>query len=266
MGEFTPKDPITMDYTSKAEEVAALRKFQETGTKRHLIGRDSQIAEGMYGGSYGGETIVVDYNSDKAYYDAAIDQVKQRATVTNPDGTPKIDKNMILDSVFQTTKEKLPYNKEGVDRIFQTYGGKDHTKLALSVYMESGAGVCRHQALLAGLMIEKLGEEGILRGHASVDRSIQWPEEGDPGGHAWVRYTNSAEQVFIIDPAQNFIGSLEEAATRQRGWNYLRPGETLPQQSTIEQFGESAVQGSGLIEVPDWIKNPPQPPQVSSAA
>ncbi|EKD64692.1 MAG: hypothetical protein ACD_50C00323G0007, partial [uncultured bacterium] len=76
------------------------------------------------------------------------------------------------------------------------------------------------QALLAGYLLEKLTQEGILGGKVSVDRNFI---EGR-GGHAWVRYTNSREEVFILDPAQDYKGTLKDAP--KNGWDYRRPEDS----------------------------------------
>lgn len=248
MSEFTPDNPSSMEYTMLAKDVENLRKL--ISDKRHPIGRDQSVLEGIYAGSYGGEAIVVDYEKDPEYYDAIVDVVIDKAT--NQKGT--LDKAQVLDSVFETVTEFLPYSQELVDDVNARYGIKDFQKISLSVYIHEKAGVCRHQALLVATILEILKKRSIIRGNASMERSIQWPEDGDPEGHAWVRYTNGSGEIFIIDIAQQFIGTLEESKSRKRGWNYLRPNEIAESKPKLPiQLGKSA--SAGLITgVPDYLK------------
>jgi hypothetical protein len=238
-----------MEYTMMARNVQELRRL--ISDKRHLIGREESVLGGIYAGSYGGEAIVVDYDRDPLFYDSIADQVVARAT--RADGS--IDKSELLDGVYEVVSELLPYSKEAVDNVNEKYNIKDYQKISLSVYVDEKAGVCRHQALLVATVLEILKNRGVTRGAASIERSIQWPEEGDPEGHAWVRYTNGSGEVFIIDVAQNYIGTLEESQSREMGWNYLRPEEAKDPTIINRRLGNRAIKNSRLItQIPDNIK------------
>jgi hypothetical protein len=231
MSENTPRDHSSWDYTLRAVEEPELRRQAEL-TGRHLISRDTDVLNGVYGGAYGGEAIVVDYNKDPAIYDELIEEVKRRASEPRPDGSSLVNKQYVLKSIFDITREKMQYSQAKVDEIFSRSGSRDHKKIGLSVYIDWHAGVCRHQALLAASLLEILQNQGLLGGRASMERSQQWPEGGDPSGHSWVRYTNSAGEVYILDPAQDFFGTLKESRSRKMGWNYLRPDDKPDQTET----------------------------------
>ena len=248
MSNFYPSDESSWQYTQKAENVDDLRRLIKDD--RYLIGRDTSVLDGIYAGSYGGEAIVVDYNREHEFYDQIADKVVDACL--KQDGV--IDKSLILETVFKTVTEQMPYSQAGVNELNAKYSIKDYQKVSLAAYAHEGVGVCRHQALLVTTILEILKNRGIVRGTASIDRSIQWPEDGDPEGHAWVRYTNNAGDVYIIDVAQQFIGTLEESQSQSRGWNYLRPGETIAAKpKVVMDIGKTST--SGLIEVPDWVKN-----------
>jgi hypothetical protein len=68
-------------------------------------------------------------------------------------------------------------------------------------------------------LLERLKNEGYVAGNVSIDRN----SIPGLGGHAWVRYQNSKDVVFVIDPAQNYVGRLDEAP--KQGWSYKRPEE-----------------------------------------
>lgn len=232
-------EEVDWGYTKNAEEVRQIREQLEfeAGKERprHSIGRDTVLSEGVYEGSYGGEAIVLDYENDPELIDDTITAVIHLSTNTQ---TGKVDKGLILDAVFNTVSERMKYNSSEVDRIFaQDLGGRNGSKISLSAYIEKGVGECRHQALYAGLVLEKLRERNVVSGHASVDRNmVKSGPDGRYDGHAWVRYTNSGGEVYILDIAQKKIGTLEEmTAARQRdpahNWDYRRPEDMQPVQA-----------------------------------
>lgn len=182
---------------------------------RKIIGRDTPINKGVYIGGGKREAIVIDDSKDAqlkiAYHE--LQSIMDKIVAFGE----KYKKN-VLDEVFGLAKLKLPYNNEAVNLIFKKYELTEDTKINLGIYIAEGGGVCRHQALLAGYLLEKLKADGMINGTASIDRNYT----KGLGGHAWVRYTNSKGYIYIIDPAQNFIGSLEEAEMRGK-WDYKRP-------------------------------------------
>jgi hypothetical protein len=67
----------------------------------------------------------------------------------------------------------MKYDQEAVDRIFtEKARGVNHQKVALEVYIDEGVGVCRHQALFVGLLLEHLIKDGLLSGKVNVDRNM----------------------------------------------------------------------------------------------
>lgn len=83
--------------------------------------------------------------------------------------------------------------------------------------MGDGKGVCRHQALLTGYLLERLASEGKVSGKVSVQRNAI----PGVGAHAWASYVNSRGAEYVIDPTQGYIGLLDEAP--DDGWIYRRP-------------------------------------------
>ncbi len=290
--QFAPQAPLidtgdglsVADYTVYAKHVVERRQSHEAQAGRDIrptIGRDSTIDGGVYEGAYGGEAIVVDTEKYPAI-NAAYEQVLRK--ITSPEGM--VDKNLALGAVFAHVRDHMRYDKNTVEQIFQRTGkGIDGSKIALDAYIANGAGVCRHQALFAGALLEKLTRDGILSGKASVDRNMIKRDVDDKyDGHAWVRYTNSRGTVFILDVAQNRIGTLDEfmAARRdgdKRVWDYGRtedhdklrakmalqamehqqqwaPRDEHQQRGGSSQEHDSILEydENGLIKMPDWIR------------
>ena len=215
-------------YTEQAREIEEMRRRieRESGHKeRHTIGRDTRIDGGVYEGKYGGEAIVVDREKYSHGYEQAYSAILQEATA--PDG--QVDKNVILGATYQYVHDHMMYDTRGVDRIFkEDCKGVDGQKIALESYIQRGVGVCRHQALFVGMILEGFADQGVLGGNVSVDRNMVKKDRDDKyDGHAWVRYTNSSGTVYILDVAQGRLAKLNDlAAARARGedvWNYERP-------------------------------------------
>lgn len=215
---------VYFDYTKRADEMGLPPVLG-----RHPITRDSAIDGGVYWGTYGREAIVVDGEKYPDGLNNAMNRIY--GVIRSPDGT--VDKSKVLRAVYDTVRNMMRYDADAVNAIFDRSGGKDYTKVALDVYVQEGVGVCRHQALFAAQILERLRTEGIVGGSVSVDRNmVRRPEHIDDSydGHAWVRYTNSGGDIYIIDPAQGRIGLLDNLiAQRDSGdvsvWEYARPDD-----------------------------------------
>ena len=200
-------------YEEARPDAGELSKFKN----RFMISRDTPIQGGVYvGGSK--EAIVVDekYGALLPIYEALLHRRKEAAL------QGKGSKEGLLEDVWALSQEKLPYDKQTVEQIEHEFVTHDNTKVSLDTYINADGGVCRHQALLAAWLLEKLVLSGQINGHVSVDRNYI----PGVGGHAWVRYTNSRGQVFIIDPAQKYIGALHESDPTTR-WFYERPEDQV---------------------------------------
>ncbi len=220
------------------EEKHILKKspfYEEKGKMRNekffqnrpVISRDREINGGIYLGSAGHEAAVVDDEKDselKNVYQKLMERLNIKAAEYGE------IKNHILREVWGLVREVMPYNSDWVDQIQQKYP-EPHQKIYLSVFLihhdnsgEYGGGVCRHQALLTAYLLERLCKDGFLGGTVSVDRNVIKGE----GGHAWVRYTNSVGKVFILDPAQEYIGPLLDMNENSKRWFYERPEDIDP--------------------------------------
>ncbi|MCA9300949.1 hypothetical protein KC974_00120 [Candidatus Saccharibacteria bacterium] len=231
------------DYT----EVFANRGDKYEG--RPLVGRDSPIDGGVYFGAYGGEAIVVDTEKYPDEYNKLLSEILEQSK----DGDGKIVRSKILQSTFDTVSHKMKYSQEGVDSLLSELGGgsfKNGTKVNLADFISEGIGVCRHQALVVGVLLERLKKEGHIRGEVSVDRSKQYNPKGELEGHAWVRYTGSTGDVVILDIAQSKMIHLVDVDPRE-GWNYLRPEE---QRDRAAQSAGDAVVHSEVVAVESTIE------------
>lgn len=221
-------DNVEYLYTARAEEVARIRNEiakRMGGMVRETIGRDTRLAEGVYEGSYGGEAIVVNYMKQPERIDKSVDAIIRSST----DASGKFRKDFVLQNVFDHVSKTMAYDSGAVESIFNRVGRKDGQKVSLDVYIKAGKGVCRHQALYAGIILERLIDKGLLNGKVSVDRNMIKGRDADKyDGHAWTRYTNSRGDVFILDVAQGRLDSLnnlvkENMRNSRAVWDYRRP-------------------------------------------
>jgi hypothetical protein len=202
---------------------------------RFLIGRDGPINKGVSVGIGMREAIVVDLDRNP---DSRLNQKLTEIIGTIEEGS--FTEADILNMVSKEVKDMITEISETAVLAYleSIPDYHPHKKVLLDNFFEVGVGVCRHLALGVGVILEQLVAKGILKGEVSIDRSF-----GNLSAHMWVRYTNSTNrEVFIIDPAHNFIGSLETSQSRLDGnvvgaWDYRRPHEEyIHEQQLLERI------------------------------
>ncbi|RJQ16895.1 hypothetical protein C4573_02435 [Candidatus Woesearchaeota archaeon] len=176
---------------------------------RPIIKRDSRINGGVSLGASPREAIVVDFQYgelDRQYQPLA--QAVQRNPCAH-ESTILLAVYRVIDRVFIKRADK------DLDFLIKKLDVKDDEKTKLDHFIRNGTGVCRHMALTAGALIERLIDEGYLTGKISVDRN-----DIPAGAHAWARYTSQKGEVIIIDPSLKFFGKLNDP---KACWPYARP-------------------------------------------
>lgn len=184
---------------------------------RRIIGRDTEINKGISVGQVNREAIVIDDEKHSSLNEVYEDLFKKRREkLIQEKERTKTGITEVLDTVFNYVLDIMPYNKEKTEEIRKKY--PPDKKISLNVFILNKAGVCRHQALLTGYLIERMIKEGLIQGQVRINRNYV----KNIGGHTWVKYTDNNGQVYIIDPAQKFCGTLEEA--KKKGtWFYEEP-------------------------------------------
>lgn len=179
----------------------------ETGEKFPVIGRDWPVTNSVYIG--GGEREVILVQDRGEALKKTQDELDRRIF-----GNTQKWAAMTLRRIFDLVKEKLRYDS-GVKDLARTRADQ---LMPLNEFLEWGVGICRHQALLVAFLAEKLKASGDLPEvvKISVDRN-----QLAGSAHAWARITLKNGLVIIVDPAQDYFGSLEDADNQ--GWVYWRP-------------------------------------------
>ena len=227
------------------------------GERFPIIGRDVFVEGGVYLGGGKREIILVPKKTtSKAkdtlgnFYDTVHARISRRmihhlaaqfvkGLVGGKESQTNISEGKIVQDVFKMILEKMKYDENLVESIIRD---REDSIIPLGEFLDKGAGVCRHQALLAAYVLQRLHKEPLLgeKVKISVDRN-----EGFGGAHAWVRVTLSNGEVMIIDPAQNYCGLLKEAGERTKGWSYERPEDMrkipLAKQDAIPEILPAAL-------------------------
>ncbi len=183
---------------------------------RLLIGRDSPIDGGVYLGGNEREAIVVN-SCDSPQLQLAYKEVKKRSL----DDSGEVRRGKILQSVYELTNEKMKFSEIEVARVIDEHSVDKDGKISLGIFLQEGYGVCRHMALLSAFLLEKFVEEGHIRGKPSVDRNSCFHN-----AHAWCRYKNHSGEVYILDSAKSFIGTLEDSKEIMN-WEYFRDNDKI---------------------------------------
>ncbi len=179
----------------------------------HLIGRDTKIDKGVYIGQTSREAIVVDFTSS-VFLSELFEEAKERCELIRQCRHPPF-----LETVYHLVRERMRYDEEQTMKIITQENAKMDGLISLDRFIEAGVGVCRHQALFAGILMEKATEEFIVPGRVSVDRnSIGYL------AHAWDRFTFPSAKTYILNLSPpGYIGTLEDSMKEARGWYFLRP-------------------------------------------
>lgn len=155
-----------------------------------------------------------------------------------------LNRRNVLRAVFETVTQRLSYSKSGVQETLRREAVmRGQTSLPrgslvdLSVHLRASQGVCRHQALACGWLMQRFIAWGELSPVFSIDNNEIVSPQRELEGHVWARHTEPGLEpsvgVTILDVAQNFRGSLGdsfESAT----WNYGRPDELYLPSNTLD--------------------------------
>lgn len=216
---------------------------------RRIIGRGTSISGGVYLGGGSREVIMVDESvaEDKAILDNIYQDLLKRREVAG-----KSFKEGIIQTVFEVVKTYLPYDSRKTSMISRSVG--QDGLISLCRFIEQRAGVCRHQALLAAYLLERLVREGKLSGKASAERNSVLGFV-----HAWARYESSKGTVFIIDPAQGYAGPLDQVSGKQWRYDDVRRPEDLEMGAGVYEL--SPNMDPRRVMPPPEI-NPPVEPRI----
>lgn len=178
--------------------------------------RSKSMRNGIYGTQHS-EQLVVD--DTQIVVKNAVNYVMGRVRMFAANGAGQRE---ILHAVESGVGEILAYDLPAVERLSSPhYEGRG--MIPLSDYIKAGIGVCRHQAVMAALVMEKAIETGLLHGSVGVQRNVDYEANG---AHAWAVFRDGANHAIIVDPAQEFVGTREETKGDPTRWRYYIPDKS----------------------------------------
>lgn len=160
---------------------------------RPIIGEKTKVNGGVYLSAVPVEAVVVDDEHGELVqiYRRLLGEIEEQAKFG-------VSERQILARTVELTLQVLPFDSAKVRRLLERERlGPDH-KTSLDLFLIEGAGVARHQVLVAAFLLQRLKERGFLPGFISLDPLSRHPLGDDERLH----YVNSAGYLFVFDPVE----------------------------------------------------------------
>jgi hypothetical protein len=242
------------DHTVAGKYLAEKRGLlkEQLFAGRPVITRDTYPIDGhvdIRSWQAGDEATVVDSKKYPKHYETLSGKFLEKISGTQwQQGEDMVPKT--LKAVFDSVSESMVYDLPFVDKISADMRSKnaEHRKVDLSLYLAAGKGVCRHMALAAAWLGGEMESRGFLPAGGKFTAEVNQSTKGN-GAHEWARYTSPNGEIYILDPAQKFFGTLAEAVKRAEGkpnaWEYfLDEGEKKA--FMAKMAGQAMLDGAGL--------------------
>jgi hypothetical protein len=216
--------------------------FVDGGKSWGIIGPDTPIDGRVYPAVVGG-SVLVSYGSSQRLQNLYGLILKNLSNQGLSGGGINSRKMAVLEEVFYIGKEV--FYRAGDQKFIKFC--KEHRipyyhVVSLDEFLKHGVGTCRHMALFAACMVERLIKDGYLEGaRVSVDKN-----EINGEAHAWCRVTfndstdPNQTNVWILDAAGDYLGPLNKGNKAKDGikWDYRRPEDKRLRSGGIrENFG-----------------------------
>jgi hypothetical protein len=161
--------------------------------ERHVIGPDTRILGGVY---YRHGANVVDFNEAPRPYEVAYEHLEEY--LTGGEEETLLAFGYALNWAVNDTMVSDRHLTGAVLRQEALRRGQlvigDGDEIGLSRFMNAAAGVCRHQALLGGALVELLQ----ARRDTGIRASLELPQiPGLNPHHAWLRCTRDDDGVVV---------------------------------------------------------------------
>ena len=160
---------------------------------RPIIGENTQIHGGIYVGVFPHEALVIDQKYGLLEKTLAT-LIARCAQIDETSPTYEYD---VFSKAIALTRETLRYSEEGVQLIQASYNIQADDKVTLDLYLKKKVGIARHQVLLAGFLLERLREKGMIRGTPAIESQVsdEIPQER-------LLFTSSDGEIFRFDPTK----------------------------------------------------------------
>lgn len=166
---------------------------------RPLIVSGSEVLNGVF---LADAAIVVDFADNPEQYEKLYLRTVEQLDDDSLEG--------VAHTVNRVIQEAMPPSEAKTGEVLKTAATARNLhrlrmcdEIGLSKFIESGGGVCYHQALAVASVVQLLGIRRDIAGKALIQT-----ESLKPMVHTWVRYVNGRDEV-IIDPHLNHVSSLK---------------------------------------------------------
>lgn len=138
--------------------------------------------------------IVVDDKIPNSVLDASYQQLCQNLNDLTNGSVLNLDEEEIISKVYFQVNDDIQYQKSTaeIENIRST--------VLLDTVLLNKFGVCKHHALLTVYLINRLQQDGILKGVAKFKIGRQ-----SKGAHAWATYTTTNGTEYVIDVSNRLI-------------------------------------------------------------
>ncbi len=175
----------------------ALAKITRAPRKEFLKGRPvispyTRFTGGIYIHDLQSEALVIDekYGLLKELSKSVIAQSR---FMTGPESEKEI---IVFRHVIAKVRSALRLHQQELDNLRKKKALAPCRKVALDVFLNARLGAPRHQALLAGYLLERLIDAGVLHGRPELIKIA------GPGGasHEGIEYFAAGDKIFRFDP------------------------------------------------------------------
>jgi hypothetical protein len=165
---------------------------------RPIIGRNMPIKGGIYIGGVEREAITVDETpKEKEILDPVYSRLVDLKRLYGH-YFPKV----AVYTVNALVREAMRYDLKAVEKIAQKFSHDD--AISICSFIASGVGVCRQMNVFAAYLLERLINDGHLKGAVSAERNCVV----NVGAHAWVKFTDEKGNAYVIDPTNDYCGEM----------------------------------------------------------
>ena len=191
---------------------------------RHIIGTGTRVLGGVFLGHHPREALIVDETDPKLQkrLRSFIRTRMEAIRCSFLDGDIEVEKGSpvmckafaheLPQALFAFTRTYLVYDEPRVAHIFREAHLEVDAEFSLDHYLRAHYGVCRQMVLFLVAMFELLEKQGLTEGRMFLCRCYI----PHLFSHAWARHESSDGLVFILDPAQDFLGRLDEGGAMGR--------------------------------------------------
>lgn len=184
---------------------------------RHIIGTGTHVLGGVFLGHRAREAIVVDETSSVLrsyvleFIDRRFSNMRTRLLhgeielEISPEGLLRAFVEDLPIALYDFTIRCLPFNERKTALVSRGANIAPDEELSLDVYLIAQTGVCRHMVLFLVAMFEMLSKMSYTKGRMFVCRCYI----PNLFSHAWARFEQEGTESLILDPAQNYRGTLE---------------------------------------------------------